>query len=83
MFSGMFVGLGPLDRLHFLSHCPRKNFIDVRHRHDFEMIFHGCRNFDEILLVLLRNENGRDTAAKCREQLFLQPPRSEAPSREA
>src|SRR6266403_417822 len=49
-----------------------EQLVDPFDRHDFDPVLHVIRNLREVLHVFLGDQNGLDSAAQCRQQLFLQ-----------
>ena len=70
--GGVLVRFSPFDRLHFLRQRPGEDFIDMPDRDDFNAVLHGRWDFDEILLILFRDQHHRNAPPKSREQLFFQ-----------
>ena len=71
-FGRMLVRIGPFDRLHRLGQRPGEHFVDMADGHDLQLLLHGRRNFDQVLLIFRRDEHRGDATAQRREQLFLQ-----------
>ena len=67
----MLIVVGPFDRLEWLDQRSRKNLVDMIDGHNLEPFLNCRRKLGDVLLVLRRDENGRDAAAKRREQLLL------------